>query len=223
METRPPSLLSEVMRALRRAERFGEEELMSCIAGSSRLQAALPTNLGKWQPHVRLLAVQNLAVELAKGEAKGALNELNEQKDDLSQEQLGRARGAVLRQLRRLSPGKGVSFAATMDCNGDIVTDGKLIANSLRDHWKTPFSHRPVDESKLQAWLRKDSVHPSGLKAATAPVLQDASQWRLKKRHMRQALDMAGRSAPGPDGIPYAAWKRLGPLGLEILYASAAA
>ncbi len=31
---------------------------------------------------------------------------------------------------------------------------------------------------------------------------------------------MAGKSAAGPDGIPYLAWKRLAPLGSDILHGS---
>ena len=29
---------------------------------------------------------------------------------------------------------------------------------------------------------------------------------------------MAGSSSPGPDGIPYSAWKRLGPLAVDVLH-----
>ncbi len=37
-------------------------------------------------------------------------------------------------------------------------------------------------------------------------------------RDIRRAVDLAGASAPGPDGIPYAAWKRLGPLAVDSLW-----
>ena len=35
---------------------------------------------------------------------------------------------------------------------------------------------------------------------------------------MRRAISMAGSSSPGPDGIPYSAWKRLGPLAVDVLH-----
>ena len=38
---------------------------------------------------------------------------------------------------------------------------------------------------------------------------------------MVTAIQATGRSAPGPDGIPYAAWRHLGQLGIDCLYEEA--
>ena len=43
-------------------------------------------------------------------------------------------------------------------------------------------------------------------------------KWTIRPRHVKRALDLAGRSAPGPDGIPFSAYKRLGLLGQNVLF-----
>ena len=43
-------------------------------------------------------------------------------------------------------------------------------------------------------------------------------RWRVKPRHVQQAIDMAGKSAPGPDGIPFKACKKLGLLSQTVIW-----
>ena len=40
----------------------------------------------------------------------------------------------------------------------------------------------------------------------------------IKPRHMKRALDLAGKSVPGPDGIPFSEYKRLGLLSQNVLF-----
>ncbi len=46
------------------------------------------------------------------------------------------------------------------------------------------------------------------------------ASWHLRRVDVRNAVRMSGSSAPGPDGIPYRAWRRLGPLGIDVLFAA---
>ena len=45
-----------------------------------------------------------------------------------------------------------------------------------------------------------------------------AEEWPFKRSDLQRALDQAGRSAPGPDGIPYLAYQKLGSLALDVLW-----
>lgn len=51
-------------------------------------------------------------------------------------------------------------------------------------------------------------------------VTQIPEDWRLRRSDVRRAVAATSRSAPGPDGVPYAAWRRLGPLAVDILHAA---
>ena len=43
--------------------------------------------------------------------------------------------------------------------------------------------------------------------------------WRIRRKDIAAAIKFAKkRSAPGPDGLPYAVWQHLGELGVDILW-----
>lgn len=42
--------------------------------------------------------------------------------------------------------------------------------------------------------------------------------WGISRKHVAGALKIAGDSAPGPDGVPFEAWRRLGALGPSMIY-----
>ncbi len=87
---KPCSLLSEVMMTLRRVERTGFEEPRRSSQRSARLRDAFLEMIKQWRPHAHLAAVQDLAAELANGDAKASLTELHEQKNNFSEEQMAR-------------------------------------------------------------------------------------------------------------------------------------
>ena len=49
------------------------------------------------------------------------------------------------------------------------------------------------------------------------PPLDD-HRWKTRRREVARAIKQAHASAPGPDGIPYLAWQRLGDLAIDILH-----
>ena len=49
------------------------------------------------------------------------------------------------------------------------------------------------------------------------------SDWRVRRKDITKAIKISGHSAPGPDGIPYAAWKRSGVLAIQTLLDAATA
>ena len=54
------------------------------------------------------------------------------------------------------------------------------------------------------------------------PLPTHAGAWRVRRKDVETAIRHSGNSAPGPDGIPFKAWRALGALGISILYDTAA-
>ena len=71
-----------------------------------------------------------------------------------------------------------------------------------------------MDETRLQVWLAEDSEE----RARHGPSHQARRGMQLKRKHIKKALQLSNNSAPGPDGVPYAAWRRLGDTAVDILY-----
>ncbi len=101
----------------------------------------------------------------------------------------------MLRQIKGLAPGIGLPLSATMDATGQVVIARADIADALRCHCRSPFSHRPIDERKLREWLRHDVESANGLKSAVAPLLKDTRAWHVKKSDVMKAIEMVGKSA----------------------------
>lgn len=57
-----------------------------------------------------------------------------------------------------------------------------------------------------------------GLRHAVAPPLWSHRARQVRRSHVKKVVHIAGKSAAGPDGIPYSAWKGLGPLRIDILH-----
>jgi len=46
----------------------------------------------------------------------------------------------------------------------------------------------------------------------------DDGRWTLKQAHVRQAIEESRESSPGPDGIPYRAWKKIMSIAVPVLH-----
>ena len=91
------------------------------------------------------------------------------------------------------------------------------IAAELTRHWGKVFGNANIDEAALQEWLRQ-AIHPPN---ACPPT--NAARWHKRKKDVARAIRCSGNSMPGPDRIPYVAWKRLGPLAVDVLFGAATA
>ena len=45
----------------------------------------------------------------------------------------------------------------------------------------------------------------------------EEGMWEVDSRGIAKAIKQSGKSAPGPDRLPYAAWKHIGVLGQSVL------
>ncbi len=126
-----------------------------------------------------------------------------------------------MRELKRLFPGRSAAISATVNSRGDVVTEAAENAAALRDHWGPTFAHKSINRTIMQHWLQDDAENPRGLKQAFAPLVQDPRGWHICRRDIRRAVELSGESTPGPHGVPYAAWRTLGGLGVGHLTAVA--
>ena len=73
----------------------------------------------------------------------------------------------------------------------------------------------------MEDWIKDDLQSPSGLAAALRPLVSDPAAWLISRTDIEKAIRNTTKSAPGPDGIPYAAWRALGPLAVDALHQAA--
>ena len=55
------------------------------------------------------------------------------------------------------------------------------------------------------------------------PISPDAPQWHVKEEDIAEAIRLANSSSPGPNGVPFSAWKAVGQDAVDILFAAAVA
>ncbi|CAK0908614.1 unnamed protein product [Prorocentrum cordatum] len=155
---------------------------------------------------------RSLVLELARDAAVEELTDLRDQLPTLAEADAQARRGRIHRALSRLSPGRSTSLAGVVGPAGEVLTAPGAMAAALRTHCAGVFSERPVDQALLEQWVAEGS--PPRAPPDSAP------QWRLHRRHVEHALKHSPNSAPGPDGIPCAAWRRFGPLAVDVLWAA---
>jgi len=143
-------------------------------------------------------------------------NEGADDEDDFS-EPKAKKRSQLLKRLAQLCPGRGGNVGAIVNSRGEVVTDPEEMAEAQRTHWEDIFKSRITDAKKATQWLTEEKG--KGKKGMHHQVLTAGDdKWAIRPRHAKRALDLAGRSAPGPDGIPFSAYKRLGLLSQNVLY-----
>ena len=158
------------------------------------------------------------ALKLARQAAMEDLHALHNALPHLSDGEAAVHRGRIMRRLSRLSPGRTTSISAVMDATGHVATAPADMADALRRHWAGVFAARRVDEAALRQWLREeDNAPPDDYGRFPLPAAGHRC-WEIRRKDVERAVADSGDSSPGPDGLSFAAWRRLGPLGVDILY-----
>ncbi len=98
-----------------------------------------------------------------------------------------------------------------VDNHGNIITEHDSMAELLRNHWSQVFNYKETPEYSTKRWFH--NAYPQGPPCTAAPV-----RWKPTKENLRRAIHIANASAPGPDGVPYLAWQKSGPLATHILW-----
>ena len=163
-------------------------------------------------------AVRSHAVSLARDAAMADLRDLHAKLPQLSGDEARVRRNRIHQQLRRLSPGSCTSLPAVLHPDGRVVTDPEEMAEALRLHWRATFAARRINAGLLDTWLQEEL--PCLQEGFPLPGLPPAGSaaWQLAHSHVEESVARSANSAPGPDGIPYLAWRRLGPLASTTLF-----
>ena len=88
------------------------------------------------------------------------------------------------------------------------------MAAELRRHWADVFRAKSISAAKLDEWLDDDEDN----KPCSDLFNVSPSQFKLKKRNIKHAIKYSNNSSPGPDGIPFGAWRRCIKLSTEVLF-----
>jgi exonuclease III len=156
-----------------------------------------------------VLAKQLMVEELR--ELQAAAADLPEATAKAKRQQLGT-------RLKRLKLGTSTSLRAVMKPDGSLATQPADIMLTLQGHWAKVFTGAAMPTEAIQHWLQQ--AYPNGEGLESFPSTE-AERWKIRRRDVARAVRCAGHSAPGPDGLPYAAWKAAGAYGVDALWQAA--
>ena len=73
--------------------------------------------------------------------------------------------------------------------------------------------------SSRQEEEEETTTGPHSRKSAKRqPLPTNRTEWTIRRKDLECAIKYSGNSSPGPDGVPFKAWRTLGKLGVSILY-----
>ena len=201
--------LGWTVRCLRAVQHNRQKIVYRCIRAYPKLSELVDCSGKDPRCDGRLEPLKKHAADLAR---QAVLDELRAIQDDDGKvddnvQRNRRSRAQV--RLNRLRPGSCCTVAALKCADGSMATTPEAIAHELRRHWGEVFSLRAHDEPTLQSWLQEEL-------GGESPFGED-TDWDVSMQHVLHAIKVAPCTAPGPDGIPYNAWKKLGPLGASTL------
>ena len=207
--------LGATLRFIRAFERGFAGEISNCLHRYPRIRDFV-TNPYDFVGNTttKLQQARAHAIELARDHA---LDELGKSHADLkgsNELQAARARARNTRLIFRLRPGRFETIHSIMDKNGEQRTAPGDMAEALQQHWGQVFQRRGFDEAKMEEWLAQDAARRPPEQRRPFP----ANQFRLKKKHIRDAIRSSRSSSPGPDGLPFLAWRRVESLAVEVLH-----
>ena len=153
-------------------------------------------------------AVRDHAVGLARSSITEELVALQQESancDELTKKQ---KKEHILTRLKRLVPGSTPGLNAMIDEDGKVTAEPAGVASILRKHWAKTFTHRNIDRAKLDRWLDESGTKGDMGKPIAGWSEPRGGRWAVSKGEVRKAIKLAGNTMPGPDQIPYKAWKR---------------
>ena len=140
-------------------------------------------------------------VELCSQDVRARIDELKNLRNSVGQAQYDVRKEHVMRRMQKLVPGNSSSGVdAVIEHEGGMVhTDPEDIARILTRNWEKVFSEKEVDHGRMAEWL--------SLCGDLIPFSGDASEYVSAEADITKAIREANDSAPGPDGVPFRAWK----------------
>ena len=106
-----------------------------------------------------------------------------------------------------------------VDDDGKITASPNEMAGILQKHWAKVFARRLVDQGLLPGWLQDAFMQDGHGRTASGLLDPKAKRWRIRRQDVVSAIKSSGNTMPGPDCIPYKAWRSLGTLAVDTLFA----
>ena len=118
---------------------------------------------------------------------------------------------------RQLSRSLAAVAAVVVNPQGEVVTDPEVIAEVQRHHWADVFKKRHTSSRKRRQKLDEEKARgPLSLHALIAN--RNEADWEIRLKDVARAIKLSGKSAPGPDGIPFLAYRRLGVFAQNVIF-----
>ena len=215
--------LGWAMRFVRAAEEIRMGTMRKCVDAYPHLATLADPDNPNCRIGAGLQKVREHAVELARASVVDDMRSLHMDNQQLDELQRTMRRENIQMRLKRMMPGVTTTIKAMSKADGTITVEPSEMAAVLRSHWGPTFAARSVDEDQLRTWLAE--VFPDGGQGrAVAGLPEPASDaWRIESKDVKRAVASSSDTMPGPDGIPYVAWRSLGPLGIDVLLDAARA
>ena len=160
--------------------------------------------------------IRDHAKELSRASLLDEMRVLQKQQPSLPEAQRSARRQHIMGKLRRIRPGASTSLAAVQAEDGQVHTDPESMTAELQKHWAQTFAGEQVDRGVFSDWLHHTLPH--GGTGRDGLPLPPADVWRIRRHDVAKAVRLSGDSAPGPDGIPYKAWRSVGKLAVDVLW-----
>ena len=127
-------------------------------------------------------------------------------------------KGQVLARLARLKPGAKTTISTLQDGQGNRFATTAEKLQHLHEHWQGIFTAKAFDAAAADRWF--DKAYPNGAGLEHFPS-KAPENWTISRKDIRKAIRLAGKSAPGPDGLTYGLWQALGETAVEHVWAAA--
>ena len=110
----------------------------------------------------------------------------------------GKAKRQLLQRLKANMPRSPSCLNAVWDpVHSCIVEDPAEVAATVTSHWQRVFNETPIDTVLMEKWLSDFHVNINANTKQLTPTLNQ----------VKEVIKASGPSSPGPDGIPFEAYK----------------
>ena len=223
-----------ILGFIRAAEKVNLNRMKVCAKACPTILDYVHHDDPEARSHPNMSRLKNLVVNLSRQDITDSVDELRSLQDGDEQTRTN-LKTNILSKLKRLLLGATNTVAAIQREDGSITNDAEEMADEIRRHWSKVFSAPCVDKQLMTSWLaslpqlqgqiddhasvtRNPDEPLRRRRCARAPVPKECSQWRVRRKDVSMALSNAGNTSPGPDGIPFASWRAIKSLGVDILY-----
>ena len=226
-------LMAEVMRYIRALEKKKWGTARRVREGCEELEAKVKRKSEERMNDGDIKELQNWAVTLARTGIQEEILEIEKAKQDNDEQEVVRRKEHIIRRLKKMSGDTSSGIKAMREEGGRVRTDAPGIACILEEHWAKVFQAGTVDKALLQRWLEEEYPKEDMMLGArrSRKRSRDGAQpwwrglpeesderWATRKRDVARAIKNSKNTMPGPDGIPYRAWRLLGDTGIEAIW-----